>query len=378
MNKPVSRSLAVLASIELTLSCMVLMMTLIFFGTLAQAKIGTFAAQNLYFNSFLVTTDVGSLRLPIFPGGLSVGLLWLINLTAAFAVRFRYAKKEIGILLSHLGLVLLLAGQGLTQLTAKESRMAIQEGETSNFIIRAREIELAFTMISDPDSDFVISVPESYLSHRKEIKSPDIPFTAQVKAYYPNSELKMGGGTGPSLATQGIGSQISVKNIPVTHRDDEVNNASAFVEIREGSTSLGVYLVSLSLGAPQSFICQGKEYRLEIRERREYLPYTIQLQDFKHDKYPGTNIPKNFSSQIHLVDKEKNEDRDVLIYMNNPLRYRGKTFYQASFGNNDTLSIFQVVENPVWLTPYLSCLMVVIGLGIQFLMHLRKFVRARR
>jgi len=44
----------------------------------------------------------------------------------------------------------------------------------------------------------------------------------------------------------------------------------------------------------------------------------------------------------------------VLIFMNQPLRYAGKTFYQASFGKGDTLSVLQVVKNPGWLLPYIS------------------------
>lgn len=90
------------------------------------------------------------------------------------------------------------------------------------------------------------------------------------------------------------------------------------------------------------------------------------LKEFKHDIYPGTDIPKNFSSLVRLADPSRAEDRDVLIYMNHPLRYGGKTFYQASFGQNDRLSVFQVVRNPGWLIPYLSCVMVAAGLLLHF------------
>ncbi len=59
---------------------------------------------------------------------------------------------------------------------------------------------------------------------------------------------------------------------------------------------------------------------------RYYKPYSIKLLAFNHDFYPGTDIPKNFSSRIHLTDPATGEDRDVLIYMNNPLRYHGETY----------------------------------------------------
>ena len=49
--------------------------------------------------------------------------------------------------------------------------------------------------------------------------------------------------------------------------------------------------------------------------------------------------------------------------MNNPLRYEGETFYQASYDPDDGGSILQVVHNPSWLTPYFSCVLVALGLS---------------
>ena len=63
--------------------------------------------------------------------------------------------------------------------------------------------------------------------------------------------------------------------------------------------------------------------------------------------------------------------------MNQPLRYDGKAFYQASFGKNDTLSILQVVENPGWLLPYISCVLVRLGLLVHFGISLRRALRRR-
>jgi hypothetical protein len=77
------------------------------------------------------------------------------------------------------------------------------------------------------------------------------------------------------------------------------------------------------------------------------------------------------------VNPSKNEDREVEIFMNNPLRYDGMAFYQASFEPGDTVTVLQVVKNPSWLTPYLACLMVGLGLTVQFMIHLVEFTRKR-
>jgi hypothetical protein len=108
---------------------------------------------------------------------------------------------------------------------------------------------------------------------------------------------------------------------------------------------------------------------------RYYKPYTITLLEFRHDVYAGTDIPSNFSSRIHLKDPARGEDRDVVIRMNSPLRYRGDTYYQASFEPGDTVTILEVVRNPAAITPYVACLLIGAGLAAQFLTHLFGFAR---
>ena len=114
-----------------------------------------------------------------------------------------------------------------------------------------------------------------------------------------------------------------------------------------------------------------------LRPKRFYKPFAIELIQFRHDRYAGTDIAKNFSSRIRLIDPSKHEDRESLIFMNNPLRYRGFTFYQAGFDNNDATTILQVAQNPSWLVPYISCGLIVAGMLLQFGMHLVSFVKRR-
>jgi len=52
---------------------------------------------------------------------------------------------------------------------------------------------------------------------------------------------------------------------------------------------------------------------------------------------------------------------------------------QGSFDpRNDAVSILQVVRNPSWLTPYIACSLVGMGLLYQFLSHLVAFAKKRR
>ena len=98
-----------------------------------------------------------------------------------------------------------------------------------------------------------------------------------------------------------------------------------------------------------------------MRFARSYKPYRIELLEFRHDKYVGTDTPKNFSSLVRVVDEDKGVDRTVKIWMNNPLRYAGETFYQSSFEPGKQVTILQVVRNDGWMIPYLSCMIVGVG-----------------
>lgn len=374
--------LELLASARLTLFCLAFLMVLVLFGTLAQVHIGTFAAQKMYFNSFWIYKEIFGMNVPVIPGGLTVGALWMVNLLAAFAVRFEFERRHLGILLSHFGLIVLFAGQFLAQTLGRESQMPVEIGQTMNYSESSRDMELAVTQEIDSEIEEVTAIPEKVLKREGKIKLPRQPYILNVKKYFRNARVSMGapaspaGGPGSgSMATQGVGLRVSVQEGEPVSSDDEINNVSTFVEVLYGEKSLGTWFVSLGMGAPQSFELGGKKYRLVMRLARHYYPFTLTLKEFHHDRYPGTDIPKNFSSLVRISDPEKNESRDALIYMNNPLRYAGHTFYQASYGKNDTLSVFQVVKNPAWLTPYVSCILVIVGLGIQFFSHLSSFAR---
>jgi hypothetical protein len=355
-------------------------MVLVVLCTLAQVELGTFGAVSRYIKSFLVWWDVpGTLySVPVLPGGALVGLVLAVNLVAAQGRRLELTWKKSGLWIIHAGLILLIAGEFVASVFQVESQMAIEEGQTLNYI-EGRDVELAVIDATDPAFDDVYSIRESRLARGGTIAVPGTPLSLRVKALYRNAELAPRGPQDPpSLADRGVGTGVAVRPMPPVTRDDQVNQSAAFLEPVADGRSYGTWLASNVLGAPQSFTHEGRTYVLAMRPRRQYLPYAVTLKKFSHDVYAGTDIPKNFSSLIHLANPSRGEQRDVLIYMNQPLRYDGKAFYQASFGKNDTLSVLQVVENPGWLLPYISCVLVTVGLLVHFAMTMRRSSRRRQ
>jgi len=367
----------VLTSLKLTIVCLALLMVQVVICTLAQVPMGLLGAVNTYIRAFLVWWEIPgtALSIPVFPGGALVGLVLAVNLIAAQVKRIELSWKKAGLWIVHAGLVLLFAGEFVASAYQVETRLAVEEGQTVNYVEAPREHELVLTDVSNAAFDEVFAVPESRLARASTIELPGSPIVLKVRRFFANADLaNRGPADPPSGATQGVGTAVAVREAPPVTSDEEINRTTALVEPVAGGRSYGVWLVSNVLGAPQSFLHEGRTYTLSMRSRREYLPYALTLKKFSHDRYAGTDIPKNFSSLVRLTHPARGEDRDVLIYMNQPLRYEGKAFYQASFGKGDKLSILQVVENPGWLLPYISCVLVTLGLLVHFGISLRRGV----
>ena len=376
------RLISFFTSLRLTVVCLALGLVLVFWGTLAQVDLGLYKAQNEFFRSFLIYWGPkgASWRIPVFPGGYLIGGVLVLNLIASQCKRFTFTLSKAGLWMVHIGLILLLLGQLLTDLLSRESALHLREGEAKNYSENEREAELAVIDTTDAESDIVVAIPQGILASQKDIHAGDLPFTVQVKKFFANSQVsnRAANAAEPCAATQGIGPSVTVTEVPRVTEMDKRDVPSAVVEINTPQGSLGTWLVSEYVEQPQDFTVGNRAYQLAMRPHRHYKPYSIQLIKFQHDVYPGTEIPKNFASRVLLQRPQTGEKREVLIYMNSPLRYAGETYYQASFDPDDHGTVLQVVHNPSWLTPYLSCVLVGLGLVFQFTTSLLGFARKQR
>jgi hypothetical protein len=401
------QALSALASLRLTVWLFALAVALVLFGTLAQVDEGIWTVLSKYFRTglawvpFLVfvrfgqiffdlSTDVSMPGAFPFPGGWLIGGLLLANLLAAHALRFKLTWKRSGILVLHAGLVVMMVSELITGLLAVESRMFIQTGESANYLQHHLRLEMAIVDRSGADSDSVVVIPGSLLRKGGTIQNDLLPFDVEVLRYMRNSDLYEKAPDGvENPATEGSGltmvavEQPEVSGAAAEQRDDV---ASTYVTVKEKGTGkpLGTYLVSqwytfnpLLPPHPERVTSQGRVYEVSLQRERTYKPYTLQLMEFRHDKYLGTETPRNFSSRVRLVDPSRDEDREVVISMNEPLRYAGEAFYQSGFLPDDRGTILQVVSNPGWLMPYISCAMVSLGMIMHFGLHLVGFLRRR-
>ena len=391
MSPLIKKPLDFISSIKLTIICLTAALLLVFAGTMAQVQYGIQIVQERYFQSIFVwwpPGETGGLRLPVFPGGHLIGAVLLVNLIAAHIRRFQWGWKKAGIQLTHAGLIIMLAGGLLTDLLSVESNMRITEGQTVNYSEDFDARELAIIDSSNPEYDQVTAIPGERLKAGSLITHENLPFSIMVRDAVQNSSLRMIGsaesGARPA-ASQGAGARIEMKQLPRVTGPDERDALSAVIEIippADGQPSqpgsLGTWLVSDALAASQTVECGGRSWLIELRPRRHYKPFSLTLHDFTHERYPGTQIPKNFSSLVTLNDPDEGGAREVLIYMNHPLRHRGDTFYQAGFERTEDTTVLQVVHNPSVIAPYIACVIVGAGLLLQFSIHLAGFARRRK
>jgi hypothetical protein len=109
------------------------------------------------------------------------------------------------------------------------------------------------------------------------------------------------------------------------------------------------------------------------RDGMNELPFSITLNNFRRDVYPGTNMPREYESRVTI------EDGDIIwpaiISMNEPLRYGGYTFYQSSTlvdRDGEPISILSVVTNKGWVFPYISGILLGFGLIYHLIWRIRK------
>ncbi len=105
----------------------------------------------------------------------------------------------------------------------------------------------------------------------------------------------------------------------------------------------------------------GMQYGSKVIE----LPFSVKLDKFELDRYPGSMSPSSFSSFVTVTDGSKSFDYH--IYMNHVLDYKGYRFFQSSYDMDEKGSILSVNHDPGTIPTYIGYLMLVIGFLWSFL-----------
>ena len=296
-----------------------------------------------------------------------------------------------GNVLIHLAVGLLMVGQLVFGDRQIEERMTIIEGRQTNMACRTDEVELAVVDSSGATRDQVTTISGRLLKARaggEPITIDGLPFAVRVVEWFPNSAVVAVGPVAPNPATTGLGKRWLATSRPAEGgASSQSNIASGYIQLVDTASGrdLGTHLVSQFLNDQRQVFAgaegdqcdtlnaAGRDWELQLRFRREYKPYTVRLDDVRRINYSASETPRDYSSYVTFTDPATGVEQQGRIWMNNPVRYRGETFYQSTYstidlggGKTGELTGLQVVENAGWLVPYVACVLAFWGMLVHF------------
>ena len=362
-----------LSSPKLFVYSLVWLMILVTVGTVSQKDIGLYASQQKYFSSYFFTFGF----VP-FPGGRIVLALMLINLISMMFKQNLWKMKKLGVIVVHLGGIMLLVGAGLTAMFSSEGSMVIEEGSKSNTVDDYHITELAIINVSNPNYDQYTIFGKPLFSSGNNLMHENLEFDITILDYMDNATLETAEGT----SKVGFKGMLSNFNLVELDRDkDDMKNKPAIIFQVSGtfSDTDGIYGLIFGQSVPATLTTNSNQYIMALQKKKTYLPFAIELEDFKKVMHPGTEVAKSYSSKINLI--ENNILRPVLIEMNKPLRHQGYTFYQASFiesPNGEETTVLAAVNNYGRLFPYISSIVMSIGLLIHMLVSMPNLFKKKK
>ena len=353
----------------ITLVCLLILFALIFFGTLYQTDHGLFEAQKLYFGYGIVL--IGG----FFPLPASSLVLWVLSVQLAvmMTVHLPWRLNKIGLWVAHGGIMALLVGGFVTQMMAVESQLTLAEGETGHFTTAYHEHELAFWR-AEGDTNRVFSYDDVALKAGRQLELTPYKASIRIRSYYQNCDAFTSRATNGPVFVNGSGIGFLEQRKPELEVTQNAPGVT-FTLSESGKPDKEVLLYGQELN-PLILTLDGKKVFAQLRLKHYPLGFSLRLTDFIKNVHPGTDVPSSFESYAELT--EAGSARPVKVWMNNPLRHAGYTFFQASYAQAKGMadkSTFAVVTNPGRMMPYISSLVVFGGLLLHFLIRLIPFVR---
>lgn len=399
-------AVAVFSSYGTVCIILLLLMLLTFFGTLEQKYTNIYDVQAKYFESFFVLASMGSIKIPLPGATLLLGLLAVCLLVGGI-VRMRWTASRVGILIIHMGMLLMLIGgfiefmwstKGYLPLAEQEDFLDTNDngrwdpderfadydnnktwtpGESADYFLSYYLHDFVLVRHGQPPREFLLPYEQVARADEQRVQftHPELPFTVAIEGFSRNSV--------PERVAPGA--HVGVRGLKLKRLDPDPEKAErhrpgfyASLHPLKGGAAVREILWS-GQRHPARVEVAGQRWDLELRTRRFPLPFRLQLNDAVQVRLPGTSMAKEYSSHVTKIENQLEDRRHIT--MNEPLRHRGFTFYQSGyqeFPRGPDLSTLAVVENPADKIPLIACLVIAAGLLIHFVRKLTQHLEYQR
>ncbi len=372
---------AVLSSYGLASVLFLCLLVLTYLGTLDQVENGLHHAQEKYFNSFVVLHEVGWFGF-LMPGAYLVLMLLFVNISLGVLLRMRKGWAELGMLMVHGGILVLMVGSFLTFHYSFSGHMMLFEGDEANHFKSYYDWEIVAKAVEESGEGKEIILPGAVFMYMnpgesKRYAVAGLPFQIGLDDYFPNAHLMPTDPmfTPPTPVVDGYFLEPLPKE-NVVERNVAGLYARAYPsDGGEPQTRIlwGLQQEPVTISVPEG------SWELSLRKQRWSLPFSLRLEKFNRELYPGTSMPKAFSSEVTRKDGDIEER--MLISMNEPMRHKGYVFYQSSWGPQNAapgvelFSVLAVSRNPADRFPLYACVFIALGMTVHFTIKLTRYLR---
>ena len=331
----------VLFSFKTTLILLALLAIGAGYATFIENDFGTSTARVLVYNNLWYETIL---------------VLTTINLTG---IIFKYKMwKNKARFIFHSSFVIILIGAGITRYAGYEGIMQIPEGETENRML-SLEPYLQVT-IKDGDQVYYQEYQKEFTTLFKNMNnfSYEIPF----------GDKKLNLSYKDFLFAKKESSKMGLLTVEAT-----INGKSQDIKL-PGLRS--------QKGLERELIFDNVSVKLEYGSKIVELPFSIKLNDFQLDRYPGSMSPSSYASEVTVL-KEDGKTYDYRIFMNRTMHEGNFLFLQSSYFPDETGTVLSVNNDPGKWPTYLGYFLLTLGLIMNFFdkksrfWKLTKFVSSR-
>ena len=281
-------------------------------ATFIENDFGSAAAYNMVYNSHWFELIL---------------LLLAVNLVGQLIIFKLFKLTRLPGALFHLSFIIMILGACITRYFGWEGSIHIREGEEQKECYSSEKY-IGYT-IQNTEGKVLFSGSQKYSmtavsadNFKKKVRINEKEYELVLRKIIPN--------------TLASGS--------VNHMEQSSIENTFVFQFKSGNESSTINLIDresekISTG---SGTINGAKVEISYGSKVTILPFTIRLNDFILERYPGSNSPSGYKSDVVLIDKNINIEKPFMIFMNNILKYKGYRFYQSSFDRDEKGTILSV------------------------------------